>query len=329
MMPEQIEFILRLQSLFTPGVGVMKFFSFLGSEEFYLSVIPMLYWCIDSRLAIRTIIFLLIGDSIKAILKMAFHLPRPFWVDSRVKAFVYESDFGMPSGHSLNAAVVFGNFAASTRKPVLKVGFVLVVILIGFSRIILGVHFPADVLLGWFTGALLLFSFITLEPKIVSWFKQRSYATWIFLAFAFSIFLITTGWLVKYALSGWVIPAQWITNSASQFPSIEPENSIRISGLVSNAGVLFGLVSGLALINTRGGFSTEGHLWKKILRFLIGIAVVIVIWSGLGALFPRGDYFLAYIFRYARYFLIGLWVAGIAPYLFVILRLAEKKSGSY
>jgi hypothetical protein len=48
-----------------------------------------------------------------------------------------------------------------------------------------------------------------------------------------------------------------------------------------------------------------------------------VVWPGPG--FPAGEYVLAHALRYLRYFLVGFWVTGLAPLVFIRLGLAEEK----
>jgi hypothetical protein len=48
----------------------------------------------------------------------------------------------------------------------------------------------------------------------------------------------------------------------------------------------------------------------------------VVLWQGLGAVFPGGEEPLALLLRYLRYALVGAWVGGLAPLLFVRLGLA-------
>jgi undecaprenyl-diphosphatase len=89
-------------------------------------------------------------------LKQVFGRPRPDIVPQL--SHVVTSSF--PSGHSMLSAVVYltlgALLAASTARRVLKV-YVLAVamllsMLVGISRIYLGVHYPTDVLAGWMAG---------------------------------------------------------------------------------------------------------------------------------------------------------------------------------
>ena len=45
---------------------------------------------------------------------------------------------------------------------------------------------------------------------------------------------------------------------------------------------------------------------------------------GLGEIFPRGDGLLVYSLRFLRYALVGWWVTGGAPWVFMRFKLNEK-----
>jgi hypothetical protein len=50
---------------------------------------------------------------------------------------------------------------------------------------------------------------------------------------------------------------------------------------------------------------------------------LLILWFGLGLVFPRGESILPYILRYLRYVLVGFWVSGGAPWIFYKFNLAE------
>lgn len=109
----------------------------------------------------RTILFLLIavvgGLILSLLLKAGFSRPRPDFLPHGQE--VYTASF--PSGHSMNAAVVYmtiGAILAQTeRRRAVKLYVLALVIflavVVGLSRIYLGVHWPTDVLAGWTAGA--------------------------------------------------------------------------------------------------------------------------------------------------------------------------------
>lgn len=85
-------------------------------------------------------------------MKVLFHRPRPeLWT-----RLVSETGPSFPSGHSTVAAalvtfMVLLAWRTPWRWPILLVG-VAYAALMGVSRLVLGVHFPTDVLAGWLTG---------------------------------------------------------------------------------------------------------------------------------------------------------------------------------
>ncbi|MEQ7874699.1 phosphatase PAP2 family protein [Sphingomonas sp. ASV193] len=98
-----------------------------------------------------------LGIGLSLILKTLFLRPRPEIVPHLVSV----SSSSFPSGHSMNSAVVYLTLAILQARAVegralqvyLLCSAVTLVVLIGLSRIYLGVHWPSDVLFGWGVGA--------------------------------------------------------------------------------------------------------------------------------------------------------------------------------
>jgi hypothetical protein len=99
---------------------------------------------------------------------------------------------------------------------------------------------------------------------------------------------------------------------------------LALSGLVSNAGTFFGLALGGILLNQGGWFNAGGPAIQRLLRYMIGLAGVLAIYLLLGAVFPSGEAVIPYLLRYLRYMLIGLWIAYLAPWLFMRINLAQR-----
>ena len=88
-------------------------------------------------------------------------------------------------------------------------------------------------------------------------------------------------------------------------------------------GVLTGFAPGTILERRWVRFCTDASLWKKLLRYMVGMLVLLALWMGLriafGGLEPAG------LFRVVRYALVGLWAGLAAPWLFVRLKLARTE----
>jgi undecaprenyl-diphosphatase len=97
------------------------------------------------------------AQALSGLLKLLIDRPRPTLVAAH--DLVYSSSF--PSGHAMMSPVVYLTLAAIVAagrprpaiKSVLFVGAIMLVIVIGVSRVYLGVHWPSDVLAGWTLGA--------------------------------------------------------------------------------------------------------------------------------------------------------------------------------
>jgi membrane-associated phospholipid phosphatase len=296
----------------------MKFFSFLGSENFFLLALPLVYWCLDAGLGLRIGVMLLASNGVNSIFKMAMHGPRPYWVDVNVKGMASETGFGVPSGHSQTAAGVWGIAAARFNRTWAWVAASIIVLLIGLSRIYLGVHFLQDVLLGWFLGGLTVWAFVKYWDPIAARLKTMSMINQILLAFAVSVALILLAALIVFLSRGFVLPTEWVTNAVRYG---DAPNPFSMEGMFTSMGTLFGLFAGVAWITPRGGFQASGPTWKRALRYVVGLVGVAVFYLGLKLIFPDGEELVALIFRYIRYTLVGAWVSAGAPWVFSKLQL--------
>jgi membrane-associated phospholipid phosphatase len=317
-----IRLILILQGLGDWLVLPMKFFSDLGTETFCLIVLPLLLWCVDVALGIRVAVILITSEVLNYTAKLVFAAPRPYWVSSRVKGWWPETTFGIPSGHAQSSLCAWGITAAYLKRTWVWIAAALMVFLIGSSRLYLGSHFPHDVVVGWLIGALLVFAFQRLWDRARDFFLARPFWQQLLGAFAVSMMFLALGFSAATLRKGFEIPPLWISNAllASTKP-LAPLDPAKIHAL---SGAFFGLAAGLAWIRKRGGYQTGGPVWKRAARYLVGLAGVLIVWKGLGAIFPRGDSFPLCLVRYGRYALLGAWLTGGAPWLFLQLKLSER-----
>ncbi len=310
-----IVWLQRAASLDAP----MRFFTSLGSETFFMFVLPIVYWCIDAGLGIRIGMILLFSDAVNGMAKLALHSPRPYWVSTQVKAFAAESSFGAPSGHAQNAAVIWGTTGAASRRWIGAVVAAMIIFLIGLSRLYLAVHFPLDVLLGWLIGAVILWGFLALWQRAAEWARQRTLVEQVLLSLAVPALLILCSGLLTSAFSAYVIPADWVANASRAGDPLPAPFSME--GALTDTGAIFGLALGLIWTQRRGGFQPSGPLWKRTACFVVGLVGVAVLYFGLKLLLPGGESLVGAATRFVRYAVLGAWISGGAPLVFARLGL--------
>lgn len=294
----------------------MRLFSFLGDEEFYLFIMPAIFWCFDSRLGLRLGMLLMVSNGINGVFKFLLHGPRPFWVNDKVIAYIHESSFGVPSGHSQNAVSIWGYFATLTKKLWLRWIFIAIFIFIGLSRIYLGAHFILDVVIGWVIGGILVFLFIFIEKRygtrIALWKKNKKISA----AILVSVFFILTAIFLVQVNQNWQFSPSNLTNVNRVFEG-EKINPFSMDGVLTASGAWLGLVIGVIYVSDclpLGKISASTT--NKIVRFIIGLIGVMVLWAGLRLVFPSGIPFLSEFLRFLRYLLIGIWISAGAPLIF-------------
>lgn len=301
-----IETIRAFQSVGNPAItAIALFFTYLGDTVAYLLILPFVFWCVNEKRGFALGMTIFVSAGINTSLKEAFRIPRPF---ERVRGLnlIDETGFSMPSGHAQKSAtawlyglMLFGGKKSFPARLALAIALPL---FIGLSRIYLGVHYPIDVIAGWCIGAAIAVFALFALPPIAKAAKNleeqyvklagRSLKTWK-LAFA--------------ALAAIVLNA---TNGAD----------------TSMGGVLFGFAGGWILLGEMKISQTEpfsaarGNAGAKILRYLVGMAVLALVYFGLKAVFPDSGELYS-LFRFARYGLAGLWVSLGAPLLFLKLKL--------
>jgi membrane-associated phospholipid phosphatase len=311
-----IQFIQALQTMSPALDGLINFFSFLGTIEFYLLFIPFLYWAISASLGFRILLLLLGTDFLGITFKQLLHQPRPYWVGD-VQALAEETSYGIPSTHASDSLAVWGYLAYRLNKAWLWVLASLMVLVIGISRMYLGAHFPTDVLGGWLIGLVAIFLMVKGEKWLSPFLKRQSTAGLIGIGFLVSMLMLLVGWLVGLVIASSPDPAEW-----AQYSSLARGNS----HYFTLAGATFGIVAGYTLMRRYAAFEANGMWAKRIGRYLLGMAGVALLYLGLDVLFgmvATDESALGLALRYIRYGTVTFWAMFGAPWIFLKLRLAE------
>ncbi len=302
--------IQRVQSPFL--TAAVRGITFFGAPAFYLFFLMVTFWCIDTKKGFKLGTVVIFSGALNAAIKETLRVPRPYQRDPSV-FIMKETGFSTPSGHAQGAASFWPVFmhsfrytrtagdartAGSTRTTGARVCALLlsagVPLLIGFTRMYLGVHYPTDVLIG------LIFGFLTALAVLLFWDDAAKLLN----RAPRSVKLLTAA-LVCFALN---------TFSARD---------------TSLPGLLFGFTAGYVLLCERGGFDARtGTFTQKILRMVTGAAVSTGIFAGLTVLFgvidagsKESTYYA--LCRFIRYGGAGFAISFLSPLLFLKFNLAQ------
>ncbi len=265
----------------------------LGNDMFYMLLLPLFYWCVEKHQSLRFFYLFMFSSWLNATTKDFLNQPRPYMLDESIKIGATGGP-GIPSGHAQGSLIFWGYLALWARKRWFSIFCVAIIMLIGFSRLYLGVHFPTDLIGGWLLGLLLLFPGKALLEKIearIASFPTRA--------------LFAIGTFIPIALS----------------PIFATKYSVSPLGI--SAGISLAILLEKKYVN----FEMPRTLREAIVRYLIGIIGLFAIYIGLKLIIPRESWlYLPLIF--CQYYLMGLWVGFIAPWIFQSLGSAQKAGNS-
>jgi membrane-associated phospholipid phosphatase len=297
-----LDLIRAVQTMASPPLTFfMKMITNLGSSAVYLLLLPLIFWSVDEKKGIRLGLVILISAWINLALKFLFHQPRPFWEGYDPGLGLISERFGgLPSGHAQNSLVLWSFIASWGKKKWLYAAAACLILLVGFSRLYLGVHFPTDVFAGWLMGGLILAGFFLLGPRL------------------------------EEALGRGGLRAGLYVSAAAAFIMIlyRPDNELLMPG-----AALLGMGTGYSLnahflrFRAAAVFGRRGAAkWCTLLgRYALGIAGIALLFFLSGRLIPEntasGFYRILFFLRYA---LPGFWISVGAPWLFLRIGLAER-----
>ena len=262
----------------------------LGEETAFLVIGLVIFWCVDKRKGYYVMAVGFAGTILNQIMKLSFRIPRPWVRDPNFtileQAKEAAAGYSFPSGHTQTAVGTFGCLAATAEKKWWRVVCIALAVLVGFSRMYVGVHTPADVLVG---GGMALALVLMLKKPILQG-KQCSmkliFGGMIVLALAFLTYV-----------HFWNFPAD-----------MDPHN---MESGMKNAYTMLGCTTGIALVyvaDKKFDFSVQAVWWAQILKVVLGLLLVLAVKEGLRA--PLEMFLPVYPARAVRYFLIVL-TAGI------------------
>lgn len=296
-----MQFLYFLEGIRIPVLD--NFFSLithLGSETLFLAIAIIVFWCVSKRNGYYLMTVGFLGTLVNQFLKLICQIPRP-WVKDPNFTIVESAregatGYSFPSGHTQNAMSVLGCPARFTKKPWLRIVLIVVIALVGLSRMYLGVHTPLDVGVSLIVGGVLILALYPLFEKSDENPRLMYYAM---------------GALAVLALVYVLFVNLWPWNA-----DIDADN---LASGVKNGWLILGASCGMLLscwlerkyIN----FDTKAPLPAQILKVVLGLVLVLALKAGLKPI-------LALVFgsmgiaTAIRYFLIVLFAACVWPLTF-------------
>lgn len=250
----ELEILRHIQSIANPFFDFLfQLITICGEQIVLISIISIIYWALDKKfgeyIAYSVLTSVLLNNAIKDIFKMK----RPIGEEGiRTLREQTATGYSFPSGHTQSASSFYGSMAIYLNNRVMYIIATVMIILIGFSRLYLGVHYPKDVIVGGILGVLTSLICYKLYNRVEN--KMLLY-------------------VVTFAL---FIPALTFAHSAD---------------FIKGMGTYLGFIIGIYIEKRYVNFSTEGNTGNKIIRVLLGIVILLVLQLGLKVILPSGTIF--------------------------------------
>jgi len=277
----QVDIIRAVQSVANPVLDVVfGAITMLGAEGFFVAMVAVLFWTVSKRLAVRTGVLLILSSFVNSELKDLFRMPRPSPEDVRVIMPETGGGYGFPSGHAQASTVFWGYLAHTIRKRWFTAVAIVLVFLIGLSRIYLGVHFPGDVVGGFLFGGIILAAYIwvTGRPELGAVSSART-------------------WLLVIVVAAAPFALLLVYRSPEAFKMV---------------GFLAGVGAGYVLEERFVRSEERAPIATQVAKVVIGLGGVFALRAGLKALFAPEPVVLSLV----RYAAMAVWASLGAPFVF-------------
>lgn len=276
------------RSIATPGLDrVVKVITDLGSVSFYMITIPIIYWCVNKRLGFSLAMITSISSYMNVGLKFIFKVPRPYVAYPHLDAPDYLLNTGtgwsFPSGHAQGTSTFWAYSAWQVKRAWFTTLSIIIVAVVGLTRVWATVHYPTDVLVGTALGLIIVQLYMYLQRSLAPRKNKVSVST----AVAASI----------------VIPGVVFALSSISFELVRESASL--------LGFTMGLGVGYALEKEYVKYDVRACLLLQVVKVVWGLAVLMGVRYGLKAILPEGSFWLM-----LRYAMMALWGTYGAPLMF-------------
>ena len=279
--------------------ALMDLITRLGEETVIVVLALLFLWCLDKHEGYYLLTVGFAGMLASQFLKILCRIPRPWVKDPSFtiveSARAEATGYSFPSGHTQNAVGAFGSVGAWQKQRWLRIVAAVLCLLVPISRMYLGVHTLADVLVGFGISAVLIFAFLPL-------FRTLKDHPTRFYPLLGVFFMLSVAYVLYLELA--TFPADVdAENLASAY-----ENAYKLIGSLLGLFVMYLLDERLWHYETRAPLLAQGI--KLLLGAAVVLAVKVLLKSPLLAL--TGGHASAGAIRYFLIFAIG----GVCPVLF-------------
>ena len=302
-----MELLYLLEKIRIPGLNeAMLLVTQLGEETAFLVLALIVFWCVDKRRGYFVMAVGFMGTMVNQILKLVCAVPRPWVLDPEFtileQAREAASGYSFPSGHTSTAVGTFGAIAATEKHHWVRALCIALAVLVGFSRMYVGVHTPYDVLVG---AACALVLVICFKPVVMGGNEKA-------IAVLLGILLATgIGYLLYVELY--------------QFPA--DFDAHNLTSATNNAYTMIGCLVGMFVVyygeKKWVKFSTQAVWWVQIIKVALGLGLVLAVKAGLKT--PLNLLLGELPGRAVRYFLIVLVAGLLWPMTFRLWNKLDKR----
>ena len=294
-----MEFLYFLEGIRMPGLNeFMTTVTELGGETAFLVIALVVFWCWDKLNGYYVLAVGFFGTLFNQFLKITCRIPRPWVLDPEFtileEAREAATGYSFPSGHSTIAVGTFGSMAAVAKEKWLRMVCMVVAVVVPFSRMYVGVHTPADVLVG---GGMALVLVLLMKPIVYGDNGKN-------IPVVFGI-----GAALSLAFLAYV----------ELWPFPEDIDAHNMESAVKNAytllGALLGLLAAYYFDDKKLHFPVKAVWWAQVLKVVIGLALVLAVKEGSKTVLEAlcGGHMIA---RGIRYFLVVIMAGVVWPMSF-------------
>ncbi|HPE94111.1 MAG TPA: phosphatase PAP2 family protein [Sphaerochaeta sp.] len=270
--------------------------SAVGEQTFVIAIILYIFYNYDKKKGFglfTSVLFAVLG---MGILKAIVRAPRPFQVLESIggKRLETATGYSFPSGHTTTGSAFYTALALTFKKRSVSIFCAVMMVLVGLSRLYLGVHWPIDVFAGLLLGVTVSFVVSRYLNALYDDKQKR---------------IRLSMWIGSLSLVAGAITA--ILLNLSLIDEVAFTDLMKVFAL-GGGGYL-----GFVLESKKVGFIVEEKRSKQILRYLLGL-IGILVFMGAKAVIPESLYALG---AFLRYTMVGLWATGLYPLIGKNLRL--------